>query len=187
MGTTEMTLCDLHSILSVTNTERSDSWIYFHHKSLEDYLCSSHRAGHLYQSQADTHCDILTACIQNMDLWNRKLSNPAGANFPREHCQDDFSLLHSCRLWKHLLIEKKCFPPSVLDFDARIVWRCLAFALQSPPRKDMFNDFFYDFHNSIVGWIDFFWQSNPCSHKFLSLFSAKQTGNAGGAAPRSGV
>ncbi|KAJ2911743.1 hypothetical protein MD484_g8672, partial [Candolleomyces efflorescens] len=79
-GTTEITLCDLHSVLSVANVERP--WIYFHHKSLEDYLCSPERGGKLYQSQADTHSDLLTVCIRNLERWNRKLVSQTASPVP---------------------------------------------------------------------------------------------------------
>jgi hypothetical protein len=144
-GTTEITLCDLHSVLSVAeDTERP--YIYFHHKSLEDYLCSPERAGNLYQSQVDTHSDILTVCTHNMKLWNQKLASP-NANFPSVHV----ILQYSCVAWECLLIKKKCFPPSVLDFDARSVWRCLAFAGWNPPKRDELNNFVNSFHNATVG------------------------------------
>jgi hypothetical protein len=163
-GTTEMTFCDLHSVLSVTE-DSNRPWIYFHHKSLEDYLCSPERAGDLYQSQADTHFDILTVCFHNLKLCNRKLASP-NADF-----QDvDPILNYSCGALWLFLFEKKCFPPSVLDFDARIVWRCFAFAKWYPPDQDEFNDFVDSFHNAMVGWIDLFWQSDhahTCSFHHL--------------------
>ncbi|RXW14138.1 hypothetical protein EST38_g11715 [Candolleomyces aberdarensis] len=88
-GTTEMTLCDLHSVLSVTEpippspcfhnegyetmySPGRGPWIYFHHKTLEDYLCSPQRAGNLYQAQDDTCSDILAVCVHNMELWDRE-------------------------------------------------------------------------------------------------------------------
>lgn len=144
-GTTEMTLCDLHSVLSVTE-DAVRPWIYL------DYLCSPERAGDLYQSQADTHFDILTVCMHKLELWNRKLVSP-DADFRTL----DPVLDYSCPALRHLLFDKKCFPPSVLDFDARIVWRCFAFAGWFPPRLSEFNDFVNSFHNAMVGWIDFFW------------------------------
>jgi hypothetical protein len=163
-GTTEMTFCDLHSVLSVTE-DSNRPWIYFHHKSLEDYLCSPERAGDLYQSQEDTHFDILTVCFRNLKLWNQKLASP-NADF-----QDvDTVLDYSCSGLRHFLFKKKCFPPSVLDFDARIVWRCFAFAGRLPRRQDTFNDFISSFHNAMVGWIDLFWQSDhthTCSFHHL--------------------
>jgi hypothetical protein len=163
-GTTEMTLCDLHSVLSVAeNADRP--WIYFHHKSLEDYLYSPERAGDLYQSQADTHFDILTVCIHNLKLWNWKLVSP-NADFKDVDIISDYS----CGALSHLLFEEKCFPPSVLDFDARIVWRCFAFARWYPPKQDEFKDFVNSFHNAMVGWIDLFWQSDyahACSSHHL--------------------
>jgi hypothetical protein len=79
-GTIEMTFCDLHSTLSVGE----GPWIRFHHKSLDDYLCSPERSGSLYQSQADTQSDILTVCTHNLEHWNRKLVNPnAECQLPR--------------------------------------------------------------------------------------------------------
>jgi hypothetical protein len=163
-GTTEMTLCDLHSVLSVTE-DAGRPWIYFHHKSLEDYLCSRDRAGDLYQSEADTYSDVLTVCTHILKLWNRKLISP-NADF-----QDvDPILDYSCVALRHLLFKKKCFPPSVLDFDARIVWRCFAFAAWRPPEQGEFNGFVNSFHNAIVGWIDLFCQSDhahTCSFHHL--------------------
>jgi hypothetical protein len=153
-GTTEMTLCDLHSVLSVAE-DADRPWIYFHHKSLEDYLCLPERAGDLYQSQADTLSDILTVCAHHLKLLDRKLVSP-NANF-----QDGDSIHdYSCVALKHLVFIKKCFHPSVLDFDARIVWRCFAFRGWTPPKQDDFNDFVNSFHNAMVGWIDLFWESD---------------------------
>jgi hypothetical protein len=163
-GMTEVTLCDLHSVLSV-GEDAGRPWIYFHHKSLEDYLCSPERAGDLYQSQADTHSDILTVCIHNLKLWNRKMVSP-NADF-----QDvDTILDYSCVALRHFLFEENCFPPSVLDFDARIVWRCFAFAEWSPRYEDEFNEFVNSFHNAMVGWIDLSWQldhAHTCSFHHL--------------------
>jgi hypothetical protein len=152
-GTTEMTLCDLHSVLSVTEDVKRP-YIYFHHKSLEDYLCSPERAGDLYQSQADTHSDVLTVCFHYMEHWNRKLVSP-NAYFHSV----DVALIYSCMAWQHFLTERICFPPSFLDFDARIVWRCFAFA-GVPLSLVAFDNFASVFHNAIVGWIDLFWQSD---------------------------
>jgi hypothetical protein len=165
-GTTEMTLCDLHSVLSVAE-DADHPWIYFHHKSLEDYLCSAERAGtgDLYQSQEDTHFDILTVGIHNLELWNRKLVSP-NADFRTV----DPILEYSCMALWHFLFKKECIPPSVLDFDARIVWRCFAFAGWYPPEQEEFNDFVNSFHNAMVGWIDLFWQSDhahTCSFHHL--------------------
>ncbi|KAJ2912112.1 hypothetical protein MD484_g8300, partial [Candolleomyces efflorescens] len=144
-GTTEMTLCDLHSVLSVTeDIERP--WIYFHHKSLEDFLCSPDRSGDLYQLQADTESDILTPCMHHLELWNRKLVGP-DANFQIP----DENLAFLCVIWKQLLIEKRIFPPAFLDFDFRIVWRCIAFAPWLPPEETLFNNFVDNFHNDMVG------------------------------------
>jgi hypothetical protein len=163
-GTTEMAFCDLHSVLSVTE-DANRPWIYFHHKSLEDYLCSPERAGDLYQSQSDTHFDILTVCFHNLELWNQKLVSP-NANFQDVDTIPDYS----CGALRQLLFEKSCFPPSVLDFDARIVWRCYAFAGWLPPEQDDFKDFVNSFHNAMVGWIDLFWQldhAHTCSFHHL--------------------
>jgi hypothetical protein len=162
-GTTEITFCDLHSILSVTE-DAERPYIYFHHKSLEDYLCSPERAGNLYQSQADTHSDILTVCTHNMELWNGKLVSP-NADFQSV----DTILEYSCLALRDLLFKKKCFPPSVLDFDARIVWRCFAFAGQYPPNRYEFNNLVDSFHNAMVGWIDLFCQSDHAHTHFHHL------------------
>jgi hypothetical protein len=163
-GTTEIALCNLHSVLSVTE-DAERPWIYFHHKSLEDYLCSPERAGDLYQSQEDTHFDILTVCMHNLEVWNPKLASP-NADFRTL----DPVLDYLCGALRHLLFMEKCFPPSVLDFDARIVWRCFAFANRLPPGEDDFKGFVNSFHNAMVGWIDLFRQSDhahTCSFHHL--------------------
>jgi hypothetical protein len=149
-GTTEITLCDLHSVLSVTEDTKRP-YIYFHHKCLEDYLCSPERAGDLYQSQANTHSDILTVCFHNMELWNRKLVSP-NADFQSVNT----TLIYSCAALRHFFFEKKCFPPLVRDFDARIVWRCFAFTRRYPSKRYEFNNFVNSFHDAMVGWIDLF-------------------------------
>jgi hypothetical protein len=79
-------------------------------------------------------------------------------------------LHYSCMALKQLFFENKCFPPSVLDFDPRIVWRCFAFAGLSSPGPDGFKDFINSFHNAMVGWIDLFCQSDhahTCSFHHL--------------------
>ena len=61
-GTTEATLCDLHSVL---NVDTSDSQrMTFHHKSLEDFLLSHMRSQDLYQHPIDTLSDIFIACMR---------------------------------------------------------------------------------------------------------------------------
>ncbi|KAJ2912117.1 hypothetical protein MD484_g8295, partial [Candolleomyces efflorescens] len=85
-GTTEMTLCDLHSVLSVTEDDKRP-WIYFHHKSLEDYLSCPERSGTLYQFQADTQSDILAVCIRHLELLNQKLVRP---NVDLQHADHAF-------------------------------------------------------------------------------------------------
>jgi hypothetical protein len=147
-GTTEITLCDLHSVLSVTEDAKRP-YIYFHHKSLEDYLCSPERAGNLYQPQVDTHFDILTVCTHNMELWNRKLGSP-NADFQSTSVGVGTALMYSCVALGDLLFKEKCFPPSVLDFDARIVLRCFAFAGLPLPVVPL-NNFINVFHNAMVG------------------------------------
>jgi hypothetical protein len=151
-GTVEITLCDLHSVLSI-NGDGERPWIYFHHKSLEDYLCSPARAGNLYQSQEHTYFDIVTVCIHHLKLWNQKLVNPSA-----DYQAVSRTLEHSCAAWKHLVFENRCFPPLILDFDARIAWRCFAFVGWDPPERDEFNDFVDSFHNTMVGWVEHLWQ-----------------------------
>jgi hypothetical protein len=144
-GTVEITFCDLHSVLSVTeDVERP--WIYFHRKSLEDFLCSPQRAGNLYQSQTDTYSDILTVCVQNTELWDWKLVD-SNADF---HVVRDI-LLYSAGAWQLLFILKKCFPPSVLDFDTRIARRFLTFAGTVLLHIPVPDDFIGSFHSAIVG------------------------------------
>ncbi|KAJ2914743.1 hypothetical protein MD484_g5677, partial [Candolleomyces efflorescens] len=142
-GTTKMTFCDLHSVLSVN--EAKCRWIYFHHKSLADYLCSPQRAGSLYQPQTHTLSDLLTSAIHNMELWNVRLTGPDPGFWNVEP-----TLLYSCQIWKHLLIGQKCLPSSVLDSDSRIVWRCFAFARVYPPHKSILSDFIDNFHHEMV-------------------------------------
>jgi hypothetical protein len=150
-GTTEIALCDLHSILSVAG-DSNRPWIYFHHKSLEDYLCSPERSGNLYQSERDTRSDIVTVCIHNMQRWNRKLVS-LNADFE----EVDSTLRNSCTIWDYFVIFCRVFPPSILDFDARIAWRCFAFA--SVGALGLRDEYLYkalvnDFHKSMVGWIN---------------------------------
>jgi hypothetical protein len=129
---------------------------------LEDYLCSPERAGDLYQSQEDMHFDILTVFIHNLKLWNQKLVS-LDADFQTVNP----ILKYSCvALWQ-LFFENKCFPPSVLDFDARIVWRCFAFARWHPPEQDVFKDFVNSFHDAMVGWINLFCQSDHAHTYFF--------------------
>ncbi|KAJ2912891.1 hypothetical protein MD484_g7520, partial [Candolleomyces efflorescens] len=71
-GTSEIALCDLHSVLSVAGDSRGPQ-IYFHHKSLEDYLGSEERSGNLYQPLPLTRFDILFACLHHMRSWHQKV------------------------------------------------------------------------------------------------------------------
>jgi hypothetical protein len=171
-GTTEITLCDLHSVLSVTNVEQP--WIYFHHKSLEDYLCSPERAGNLYQSQADTHSDIFTVCTHNLELWNQRLVSPIA----HQHVDESGTLLYLCIVWWNILFTKKCFPPSLLDVDTRIVWRCIAFSssVWYPSEQAKLNSFATSFHNDMVGWIGPFWQLDRAHPCFFHHLVQRETG-----------
>ncbi|KAJ2912898.1 hypothetical protein MD484_g7516, partial [Candolleomyces efflorescens] len=114
-GTTEITLCDLHSVLSLTDPDKP--WIRFHHKSLEDYLCSPERSGKLHQSREDTWADLMTVASHYLQRWNSKLVDP-NADFK----EIDATLWASCRLWEVLLVRRHCFPPSIWDLDGRIGW-----------------------------------------------------------------
>ncbi|KAJ2915829.1 hypothetical protein MD484_g4600, partial [Candolleomyces efflorescens] len=76
-GTTEITLCDLHSVLSAADPDRP--YVHFHHKSLEDYLCSPERSGNLHQSREDTWADLMTVCTLYLQRWNSKLMDPNAA------------------------------------------------------------------------------------------------------------
>ncbi|EAU83523.2 hypothetical protein CC1G_04779 [Coprinopsis cinerea okayama7 len=96
-GTTDMTICDLHSLLKVPKPHYSQShpprdslfsgtgsssmtpdseedWvpltpIQFHHKSMEDYLCSPKRSGILYQSREDTNIQLAECCAFHLMCW----------------------------------------------------------------------------------------------------------------------
>ncbi|TFK18972.1 hypothetical protein FA15DRAFT_674848 [Coprinopsis marcescibilis] len=57
-GTTNATLCDLHSVLHVPHSSESTS-ILLHHKSLEDYLLSPGRSGRFYRPPYETHAEIV--------------------------------------------------------------------------------------------------------------------------------
>lgn len=67
-GTTTITLCDLHSILSVPDS--ADEPIEFHHKSLEDYLLDPERSQDLFQSPYDTQVDITMICVMRLTHWD---------------------------------------------------------------------------------------------------------------------
>ncbi|KAJ2912733.1 hypothetical protein MD484_g7682, partial [Candolleomyces efflorescens] len=129
MGTTEITLCDLHSVLSITEDSDHPN-ICFYHKSLEDYLRAPERSGKLYQSQEDTLADLLTVCTHHLQRWNGILL-ASNANIE----ELDPILENICSIWQFLLIFDRRFPPSICNFDARIAWRCFAFASASPPFK----------------------------------------------------
>ncbi|KAJ2914704.1 hypothetical protein MD484_g5699, partial [Candolleomyces efflorescens] len=113
-GTTEITLCDLHSVLSVADSD--PPYIHFYHKSLEDYLCSPERSGKLHQPRGDTQADIMTICAHHLQNWNSKLVDP-NANLEKV----DSNLSSSCYLWQILLVNEHCFPLSIWDFDTRII------------------------------------------------------------------
>jgi hypothetical protein len=60
-------------------------------------------------------------------------------------------LLFSAGVWQHLFIAKKCFSPSVLDFDIRITRRFLAFACIPLYHMPIPDNFIGSFHSAMVG------------------------------------
>ncbi|KAJ2912897.1 hypothetical protein MD484_g7517, partial [Candolleomyces efflorescens] len=169
-GTTEITLCDLHSVLSLTDPDQPH--IHFHHKSLEDYLYSSERSDKLYQSQEDTQADLMNICIHHLQHWNRKLVEP-NANFK----EIDDILWASCRLWEILLIHRNRLPPSILDFDSRIVWRCFAFVSFSLDLSvDHYKRTVNLIHNPIVCRINLFYQLSRAHTCFFHRLVQREGG-----------
>ncbi|KAG2018291.1 hypothetical protein CC2G_007730 [Coprinopsis cinerea AmutBmut pab1-1] len=71
-GTTELTFCDLHSVISIP-ISYSGRYISFHHKSMEDFLRSQERAGDLYQPDETTHLDIAERCVHHLQEWYSSL------------------------------------------------------------------------------------------------------------------
>jgi hypothetical protein len=77
-GTTDIAISDLHSIVSLGPIPRL---ISFHHKSMEDFLMSSSRAGDLYQDAVTTnlrimeaHCRLSKLEITGSEKANNQLS-----------------------------------------------------------------------------------------------------------------
>ncbi|KAF6760486.1 hypothetical protein DFP72DRAFT_882319 [Ephemerocybe angulata] len=68
-GTTNMTLCDLHSLLSVPDDSDWGSRITIHHKTLEDYLVSEERSGDMYQALATTRLSLASICAHHLERW----------------------------------------------------------------------------------------------------------------------
>ncbi|KAJ3525953.1 hypothetical protein NMY22_g10363 [Coprinellus aureogranulatus] len=64
-GTTEITLCDVHSVIKMPDSGTSDP-ILLHHNTMKDYLKSPERAGDLYQSFQQTNLDIAVACMVHL-------------------------------------------------------------------------------------------------------------------------
>ncbi|EAU83555.2 hypothetical protein CC1G_04811 [Coprinopsis cinerea okayama7 len=80
-GTTDITLCELHSVLDIPHfdSQPGENWwcdpstdnifIRFHHKSLEDYLSSPTRSGDLFQSWEATNLDLAGRCAVHLTRW----------------------------------------------------------------------------------------------------------------------
>ncbi|KAJ3516048.1 hypothetical protein NMY22_g14297 [Coprinellus aureogranulatus] len=69
-GTTDITLCDVHSILNVpAKSDTSD--MGFHHSTLTDYLRSPSRSADLFQSKFATHVDLACLCAQRLEAWSK--------------------------------------------------------------------------------------------------------------------
>ncbi|KAJ2934069.1 hypothetical protein H1R20_g3021, partial [Candolleomyces eurysporus] len=78
-GTTHILFSQLGSLVHVpTEAEQwnPNGYIRFHHKSMEDYLKTPERSGHLFRSEADTAADFVIASIQHLQRWSHFLQPP---------------------------------------------------------------------------------------------------------------
>ncbi|EFI27817.1 hypothetical protein CC1G_14740 [Coprinopsis cinerea okayama7 len=73
-GTSSIALCDLHSVLNIPTQEQAtgktkNRFIFFHHKTMLDYLHSPTLTSDLYQSPRDTHLYLAVRCVEHMTWW----------------------------------------------------------------------------------------------------------------------
>jgi hypothetical protein len=73
-GTSSIALCDLHSVLNIPTQEQAtgktkNRFMFFHHKTMLDYLHSPTLASDLYQSPRDTHLYLAIRCVEHMTWW----------------------------------------------------------------------------------------------------------------------
>ncbi|KAF5339845.1 hypothetical protein D9611_009162 [Ephemerocybe angulata] len=136
-GSTNITFCDLHSLIAVPQFVPKygvlpETRIRFHHKTLEDYLCSPRRSGHLYQPLHASHLDLATSCAQHVQRWSPEESP----------CSTEVGY-YSCRSWwTHLDLffqgaaspkeALRQIPTSLLNFDST---RCWKYELAYTPRE----------------------------------------------------
>jgi hypothetical protein len=117
-GTTEIAICDLHSILAVD----SNSYISFHHATLHDFLTSKVRSGDLFQPTYQTELDLTTLCARRLEMWYMDPSTSCDANdYAASRWMEHLEFVvdeHSKHNWTFNYI-----PQSVLQFDARLIWR----------------------------------------------------------------
>ncbi|KAJ3528851.1 hypothetical protein NMY22_g9244 [Coprinellus aureogranulatus] len=123
-GTTDMTLCDLHSIVSVP----SKNHISFHHASLCDFLTSRHRSLDLYQSNSETHLDIATLCADHLTRWSLQCEmDPEHSSTSIEYAGaewlDHFSLGVSHGHDSVKVPIPGALPHTLVQFDARLFWK----------------------------------------------------------------
>ncbi|KAJ3534687.1 hypothetical protein NMY22_g6815 [Coprinellus aureogranulatus] len=118
-GTTDITLCDVHSILNVpAKSDTSD--MGFHHSTLTDYLRSPSRSADLFQSKFATHADLACLCAQRLEAWSKDatLSSPV-ATYAAEQW-----MVHLDRaVHRQNRKSPEPFPVELLHFDARLFWK----------------------------------------------------------------
>ncbi|KAF6760446.1 hypothetical protein DFP72DRAFT_882211 [Ephemerocybe angulata] len=69
LGTTEMALCDLHSIVRMPTTARYGT-ITFHHRTVEDYLSSADRSQDLFERPSLTYLNLAACCEDHLRRWS---------------------------------------------------------------------------------------------------------------------
>lgn len=132
IGTTSTAFCDLHSLISVPSVDAGDSGpLRFHHKSLEDYLCSPARSGNLYQSVEETRINLTQACISYLKNWSgRPFHQDLAPRTPALDYSDINWVVHLCQLACTLRRNSEAeldpfdlVPESIKSFDPLDLWK----------------------------------------------------------------
>ncbi|TEB30953.1 hypothetical protein FA13DRAFT_1792074 [Coprinellus micaceus] len=125
-GTACTTLCDLHSLVAVPTGDDSGP-LRFHHKSLEDYLCTSERSGDLHQTAEETQKDITLACLSYLRDWPNKFGLgsevTAGHRSMALNFVVDYWTAYLClRTNWDTTNSSSLLRASIADFDPAILW-----------------------------------------------------------------
>lgn len=131
-GTTDITFCDLHSVLHIRPLAGfpQENAVGFHHKSLQDFLCKAERSLDLHQPDSDTYIDLVTGYSRHLQKRTRELASgdgliesahlASGADFwmnlkPTAQLVEDYYLFLISVIREGA---SKALPPSVVHWNA---------------------------------------------------------------------